>query len=71
MLAMAPQKAAATWTVLAPAQRPANNNRGAQSNNAIPINITITLEASRHFQKKNPKKGRDIGNNIFVNSVNI
>jgi hypothetical protein len=71
MQVIAPQPAVAPWTAPISNQKPANNNRAARSNNAILINITITQEASRSDQRRTPKKGRDIGNNIFVNSVNI
>jgi hypothetical protein len=42
MQVIAPQPATAPRTVPAPAQKPANNNQATRSNNAIPINITIT-----------------------------
>jgi hypothetical protein len=42
MQAIALQPAVAPRIAHTPVQKPANNSRAAKSNNAIPINITIT-----------------------------
>jgi hypothetical protein len=69
MPAMTTQPATASRT--APTLVPKNIDRATRGNNAIPINITITLEASGHIQERTLKNRRDIGDDIFVNSVNL